>query len=856
MSKFLGDFDLNIQKSKSETFKLSNNTKRFINDKINKDMKLNFTEFIKLYQIDIKNEKYFKEYLSEISEELISISHKKKGISKYIFIKYFNLPGLICRRLFAVFNNNINEEEFLIEENFIQNMLNLYIGNIDYLFEFIFKLFDFNNDGNISYEEVSLILSYIPIRHNNYDSKKFKFEQDKFIDRIQTQEEISLALKLIFEAKSFISYNEFVDIIKNKTSDIFIFLLVFILERKPFTKEIIDLYKDENISEEEEESDYEDNKTLKNEVFIKSPILKDDKIKTPQITKKKIFLNNKKKPLNNPIVVNETNFKNIYKNNNSQKYFNLANEINKNYNLHNSKSDIKINHLNKKHKEGDKIIIETKNKGIISKINFIRIEENENKLFSMKRKSKFKVKIKKKYNYNNVNSYWNLTHFKLNDISDIENNTGSEESQKSSIPTDSDNENDISKDINNNLELSDKNLIKEGYLYKLSSNGKIKKMLVKLINNHLFYFKDENSSHFGIDCLIRVFIKESFSREINGKYYYCFILIFKKKEKEFLIDNEDDYKLWLKIFKKVLHCEDINELYDIQNKIGEGRFAHVYNGIHKSSQRKVAIKILEKDNLSSSEMNMIQNEIEILKLCQHPNILKLYDVIENHEKIYIITELIEGLDLFTYLEKNNFDIDEIKANKIIKKLTSALFYLNIFGIVHRDIKPENILLSSTSQKYNIKLIDFGLGIILGPDEKSEQPFGTVSYVAPEVLCGQKYDKSVDIWSIGILTYVLLVGKLPFDDSNDDENEIARQTINDPPPFIEEKWNNISNEAKDFVGKCLEKDPKNRINITEILNHKWLKKYISDKEKYKENKLERLPSFEILKILSPNEINES
>ena len=165
-------------------------------------------------------------------------------------------------------------------------------------------------------------------------------------------------------------------------------------------------------------------------------------------------------------------------------------------------------------------------------------------------------------------------------------------------------------------------------------------------------------------------------------------------------------------------------------------------------------------------------------------------------------------------------------------------------------------MSSTSQKYYIKLIDFGLGIILGPDEKSEQPFGTVSYVAPEVLCGQKYDKSVDIWSIGILTYVLLVGKLPFDDSNDDENEIARQTINDPPPFIEEKWNNISNEAKDFVSKCLEKDPKNRINIKEMLNHKWLKIYTSDKEKYKENKLERLPSFEILKILSPNEINES
>ena len=173
--------------------------------------------------------------------------------------------------------------------------------------------------------------------------------------------------------------------------------------------------------------------------------------------------------------------------------------------------------------------------------------------------------------------------------------------------------------------------------------------------------------------------------------------------------------------------------------------------------------------------------------------------------------------------------------------------------MHRDIKPENILLSNNSSNYNIKLIDFGLGIILGPNEKSEQPFGTVSYVSPEVLCGEKYDKSVDIWCIGILTYFMLAGKLPYDDPDDNENEIARQTINDPIPFIEEKWNIISDEAKDFVRKCLEKDPKKRINIKEILKHKWLKKYLPEAQKNLDLKLERLSSSEILKILTPNSI---
>ena len=854
MSKYNENFNLNAQKSKSETFKLSKNTKRYIYDKINEEMKLNFTEFIKIYQINVKDEKCFKEYLSEISEELISISHKKKGISKYIFIKYFNLPGMISRRLFSVFNSNNEDEDYLSGENFIENMLNLYTGNIEYLFKLIFNIFDFNNKGNISYEEVSLILSYIPIRHANYNNKKFKFEQDEYIDRIQTQEEIALSLKLLFSSKNLISYTEFVDIIENKTSDIFIFLLLFILERKPFNKEILEIYKDENISEEEEENDKDDNLENVKDIFIKSPTINDNKLKTPQITKKSLLLNNKLTPMNKPIIIYKENLDNNYCINRG---YNRNNIMGKIYNFHHSKSDKHINLLNKKHLEENKTVISYKNNGIFSNIGFIKIDNNNNnQLFSLKRKTKLlRVKSNKNSNCYNYGSFLNLKHFKLNEIDDIEDNEESEISNNSSIQTDSDNENEISKEINENLKLSKNNKIKEGILCRLSSSGKIKKILVKLINNHLFYFKDEDSAHYEMNCLIRVFLKESFPREINGKYYYCFILIFKKKEKEFLLENEEDYKFWLNTFKKVLHNEDINELFEIQNKIGEGRFAHVYNGVHKSSQRKVAIKILEKNNLSYQEMDMIQNEIEILKLCQHPNILKLYDVIENHEKIHIITELIEGVDLFTYLEKENFDIDEKKSNKIIKKLTSALFYLNIFGIVHRDIKPENILLTNTSKNFNIKLIDFGLSIILGPQEKSEQPFGTVSYVAPEVLCGKKYDKSVDIWSIGILTYLLLVGKLPFNDSEDDENEIARQTINEPPPFIEDKWNYISNEAKDFVCKCLEKDPMNRINITEILNHNWLKKYISDEQKNKENKLERLSSFEILKLLSPNEINE-
>ena len=862
MSIYDDNFILNIQKNKSDTFELSKNTKKIIYKIINEEMKLNFKEFISSYLINLKDKKYFEEYLSDIYEELISYSHKKKGISKYIFIKYFMLPGMISRRLFSVFNNNI-DEEYLNSENFINNMKNLFTGNVEYLFKLIFNLFDFDNDGIISYDDVSLILSYIPIKHNKYDKKKFKFEQDQFVDRIQTQEEIAFSLKILFSSKNSIIYNDFLDIIKNQNSDIFIFLLLFILERKPFTKEIIEIYKEENISEEEEESDNEDKSENQEDIYIKSPTLNREKCKTPQILKKSLITNQKKTPLNNPIVVYKENINNNHPLNGEL----IQKKLKKKNNLHQSKSDENINFFNEKNKSKNNITIISKNHEILTKINFIKLNPNDDKIFSLKRKSKNSKKNEKSNNSSyNISSYLKLKYFNLEGNNNIGNdelfdNSGSSfvssvaDSRKSSVSSFSYKEKKTSAKIHKDYKLSEKN-INEGHFYKLSSNGKIKKYFVKLINNHLFYFKNEDSGHCGMDCLIRAFIKESYPREIDGIYYYCFILILKKKEKEFYIDNEEEYNYWLKTFKKILHCEDINDLYDIQNKIGEGRFAHVYRGIHKPSGRIVAIKILEKENLSSQELNMIQNEFEILKICQHPNILKLYDVIENHEKFYIITELIDHPDLFTYLENENFDISEIKANKIIRKLSSALYYLKLFGIVHRDIKPENILLINNHPDFNIKLIDFGLGIILGPDEKSEQPFGTVSYCAPEVLSGKKYDKSVDIWCLGVLSYLLLVGKLPFDDPDDNENEIARQTINDPPSFIEDKWNNISNEAKDFVNKCLEKDPNNRIKINEILKHKWLKKYISDEQKNKVNKLERLSSFEILKILSPNSIYEA
>lgn len=188
-------------------------------------------------------------------------------------------------------------------------------------------------------------------------------------------------------------------------------------------------------------------------------------------------------------------------------------------------------------------------------------------------------------------------------------------------------------------------------------------------------------------------------------------------------------------------------------------------------------------------MELQRREIEILKMCQHPHIIRLLDIFENQDYIYIVMEKLSGGDLFTYLEKRDFEISESRAKEFTHQLATALYYLHSFGIAHRDLKPENILIENNSDTACCKIVDFGLSKIIGPNEVSSDPFGTLSYVAPEVLMQKPYSKEVDIWSLGIIAYLLLSKVLPFDD--EDDREIARQTIQDNPDFSFSPWDKVS-----------------------------------------------------------------
>lgn len=170
--------------------------------------------------------------------------------------------------------------------------------------------------------------------------------------------------------------------------------------------------------------------------------------------------------------------------------------------------------------------------------------------------------------------------------------------------------------------------------------------------------------------------------------------------------------------------------------------------------------------------------------------------------------------MFTYLEKRNFELTEKRAKNLSHQIATALYYLHSFGVAHRDLKPENILMVSDDDESDLKIVDFGLSKIIGPNESSLDPFGTLSYVAPEVLLQKPYGKEVDLWSLGIITYLLLSRVLPFDDEED--KEIARQTIQDAPDFSFPPWDTTSKEAQDLVKKLLEKNRQKRPSLEETL----------------------------------------
>lgn len=251
-----------------------------------------------------------------------------------------------------------------------------------------------------------------------------------------------------------------------------------------------------------------------------------------------------------------------------------------------------------------------------------------------------------------------------------------------------------------------------------------------------------------------------------------------------------------------------------------GAFGEVRKCLHRKTKALRAVKVVNKSYLDQEKQQKLINEITILKRLDHPNILRLYEFFQDQKRYFLVTELCNGGELFDKIAEETY-FQERDAAKIIKQVLSAVNYCHQRGIVHRDLKPENILLNRDSNDPKVTLIDFGTAATLAPGKKFTIRFGTSYYIAPEVL-KFSYDEKCDIWSVGVILYLMLVGYPPF--NGKDEKKIQEAIKKGRYQLTEDEWANISPEAKDLVAGMLEYNPRQRMSALEALKHPWIKEH--------------------------------
>ena len=270
---------------------------------------------------------------------------------------------------------------------------------------------------------------------------------------------------------------------------------------------------------------------------------------------------------------------------------------------------------------------------------------------------------------------------------------------------------------------------------------------------------------------------------------------------------------------------DLYSNYELCNYIGKGGFGRVYKVRHKLSNQYRAMKIIQCKSSSEQHTLAINKEINILKNLDHPNIIKVYEFYSSEKYVYIINELCTGGELFDKIVDVKHFSESVACN-IMRQLLSAIAYCHEKGVIHRDLKPENILIESSEEKnkdfFNIKVIDFGTCEILKKKKLTEQ-IGTSFYIAPEVL-KNGYNEKCDLWSCGVILYILLCGSPPFYGKN--EKEIFKKILDGNFTFRHKIWNKISTEAKNLVLKLLQVNPTKRISAQEALDDVWFQKNFS------------------------------
>ncbi|XP_043711351.1 calcium-dependent protein kinase 18-like isoform X2 [Telopea speciosissima] len=270
------------------------------------------------------------------------------------------------------------------------------------------------------------------------------------------------------------------------------------------------------------------------------------------------------------------------------------------------------------------------------------------------------------------------------------------------------------------------------------------------------------------------------------------------------------------------YAKDFDKKYSIGKLLGHGQFGYTFVATDKSTGERVAVKRIEKNKMILPiAVEDVKREVKILQaLTGHENVVQFYNAFEDESYVYIVMELCEGGELLDrILAKKDSRYTEKDAAVIVRQMLKVSAQCHLHGLVHRDMKPENFLFKSTKENSSLKATDFGLSDFIKPGRKFQDIVGSAYYVAPEVL-KRKSGPESDVWSIGVITYILLCGRRPFWDKTEDG--IFKEVLRNKPDFRRKPWPSISNSAKDFVKKLLVKDPRARLTAAQALSHPWVR----------------------------------
>nr|CDJ95881.1 Serine threonine protein kinase-related domain containing protein [Haemonchus contortus] len=267
--------------------------------------------------------------------------------------------------------------------------------------------------------------------------------------------------------------------------------------------------------------------------------------------------------------------------------------------------------------------------------------------------------------------------------------------------------------------------------------------------------------------------------------------------------------------KRSIHIRDarIAGLYDLEHTIGQGHFAVVKLARHVFTGERVAVKIIDKTNLDNDSMGHVLQEVRCMKLVQHANIVRLYEVIDTKTKMFLILEL-GDYDMHDFIIKHENGVEESLAQQYFCQIITAIDYCHRLHVVHRDLKPENVVFFEKLGM--VKLTDFGFSNLFEPGEQLRTACGSLAYSAPEILLGDAYDApAVDVWSLGVILFMLVCGRLPFQEANDSETLTKILDCRYSTP------DHLSNACRNLIQRMLVRDPSKRAGLAEIASNAWV-----------------------------------